>query len=271
MGWQFYNIAFISFHFKHLLTACLLPSKENQRYDGDCFLVFDVRCAFGVAVMSGNSSNLRICVLQHLFFIQLYSHSKMAITNSTSIPKPKAPLNEYNLFFLLERKRILDCKEEQDLVDYAEEELSTIIQEHKTRGRRQHRRVHGRISFRELARTIASRWKQLDMTQRSIFERRARIERVEYQARLQQWEAAVAQQTANESPRDTHIQYLQDAYAQVESEDPTSRLQQLQALQASIEAEMARTISFYSPGCILYRNRSNFVCLFMSRKIRVFD
>ena len=80
------------------------------------------------------------------------------------------------------------------------------------------------------------------MTQRGVFERRARIERVEYQARLQQWEAAVAQQTANESPRDTHIQYLQDAYAQVESEDPTSRLQQLQALQASIEAEMARTM-----------------------------
>ena len=98
--------------------------------------------------------------------------------------KPKRPLSAYNIFFQLERSRILSDTQNEPVT---EEQLHIICQHHHKKEKRRHRKSHGKIGFAELARTIANKWKQLNEQDRQIFHDKARLEKDRYQIELHDW------------------------------------------------------------------------------------
>ena len=113
------------------------------------------------------------------------SSSTSLSTNPSSNPRAanpdgKSPLSPYNLFFQLERKRIL--RGERGQLRVTPQEIQRLSQDYMSRPKRKHRKSHGQISFLELSRTVGLRWRQLDVSTRRIFEAQAAADAKTYRA-----------------------------------------------------------------------------------------
>jgi HMG (high mobility group) box len=100
--------------------------------------------------------------------------------------KPKRGLSAYNLFFQLERERLV-AGDRVRVYDAADVERIAILSHKKAQIKRRHRKSHGKISFADLARTIANAWKKLEPSEKIVFEEYAAVENARYRRELERW------------------------------------------------------------------------------------
>lgn len=131
--------------------------------------------------------------------------SSAPMLHIASLHKPKHPLSAYNMFFQLQRQRILDGTDLSRLpITY--QELQHICAKYKMKqGKRLHRKSHGKIGFCELARTVARRWKNLDPETRKTLEHQAAFEKEEWAIQHKMWKLNQEDNKAQALPQDQNI------------------------------------------------------------------
>jgi len=102
--------------------------------------------------------------------------------------KPMRPLSAYNMFFQNQRERIVAGKTGDPTPEEIQQSVIKMLTS-KTRGpkRRQDRVSHGQISFGDLARTIAAKWKAIDPKLKAIYNHYAAQEKVRYKKEVVIW------------------------------------------------------------------------------------
>lgn len=135
----------------------------------------------------------------------------MAATSKRKIQesnKPRVPLSAYNIYFKVMRRRIL---RENDHIDreVTPEEIQELLIEHRNKkGKRLHRRTHGKVGFRELTTRISGKWKKADSQTLKILSEFAAIEKEKYYGEMLEWNKKQERQNAsdghNEQRKETH-------------------------------------------------------------------
>ena len=102
---------------------------------------------------------------------------------------PKRPMSSYNIFYRMERERLVEGGRPRL---YTTEDVNQFLVQQKVKDatpkpKRKHRRTHGKISFTDLARVIASNWKSMNDASKAPFHERAVIEKKEYTAEIAEW------------------------------------------------------------------------------------
>ena len=95
-----------------------------------------------------------------------------------------------NIYFQFERKRILD--ETDHTVPIVNAQVAfQVSMAYRMKPPRKHRKSHGKISFLDLSRTVARRWKLLDPNLKRFFQEQAHTESLQYQPVFEEWKRKV--------------------------------------------------------------------------------
>ena len=113
------------------------------------------------------------------------------------IGKPKRPLSAYNIFFQLERDRIVNGHEEK-VFSRADVDKVRIVPLELMPKRREPK-IHGKIGFGDLAKIIGSKWKKLSDEEKLSFNERAKLEKIRYRRDVEKWiQKAIASKSCNQ-------------------------------------------------------------------------
>jgi hypothetical protein len=116
----------------------------------------------------------------------VYSQRMNSQDNHKVMP-PRRPMTSYNIFFLLERERIVTGGQERS---YTAEDAERIVALQKWKDahyKRKHRKSHGIISFKDLSVVAAASWRKLDHASKKIFHDCAAKEKPNYAKAMLAW------------------------------------------------------------------------------------
>jgi hypothetical protein len=137
------------------------------------------------------------------------STAEMQIPNSSTNvdqkkpkEKPKRPLSSYNIYYQLERNRIVDGRQELASIDELVKNVENILYTRKEK--RPHRKTHGTISFQELSREIANSWKSIEPGYRSLLDTYAAKDLDRYRNEVKAWESAKTDDDAEDVNDDAY-------------------------------------------------------------------
>mmetsp|Transcript_25307 Transcript_25307/g.59243 ORF Transcript_25307/g.59243 Transcript_25307/m.59243 type:complete len:284 (-) Transcript_25307:7-858(-) len=133
--------------------------------------------------------------------------------------KPMRPLSAYNMFFQNQRERIVAGKTGDPTPEEIHQSIIKMLTS-KTRGpkRRQDRISHGQISFGDLARTIAAKWKAINPKLKAIYNHYAAQEKVRYKKEVVIWkEKKEKELAANQNSLLTSSSTFNDSLASMSS------------------------------------------------------
>jgi hypothetical protein len=101
----------------------------------------------------------------------------------------------------------------------------------KSSEKRRHRKTHGRISFGDLARTIADKWKTVDPQRKAIFDQYAEVDMRRYRTELKLWkekkerEAEAASKGGSGSLNRTSFNSVNNSFSSVDPNDTDSPIE----------------------------------------------
>ena len=108
------------------------------------------------------------------------------------LDKPKRPLSAYNIFFKHTRSRIVEGLSEECSIEEQIQSIESIVA--KSTETRRHRKIHGQISFGDLARRIADNWKTISKDRRLLFDHYASLDMKRYRRDVAIWKTKKEQE-----------------------------------------------------------------------------
>eukprot|EP00527_Entomoneis_sp_CCMP2396_P009790 CAMPEP_0198136802 /NCGR_PEP_ID=MMETSP1443-20131203/398_1 /TAXON_ID=186043 /ORGANISM="Entomoneis sp., Strain CCMP2396" /LENGTH=215 /DNA_ID=CAMNT_0043798079 /DNA_START=91 /DNA_END=738 /DNA_ORIENTATION=+ len=129
--------------------------------------------------------------------------------------KPKGALSAYNIFLLVTRRRVLNGNGLNDNTltlhitsEIEPQEIEAVLQERNSqKGKRAHRKTHGKISFRALSRLIAAHWKTAHPASLRLLKIHEKRETANFKSKMKEYElASEAYQAASQEVKsDTRL------------------------------------------------------------------
>lgn len=167
--------------------------------------------------------------------------SDTAGRTSSSSSKSHRPMNARNLFFYIERKRIVGGIDHQPL-SITQEDLQRISNEIKLKSRDEMKRERASntdLSARELASKVSRSWKNLDQSTRRMFEIQALRDKQAFENAMSQWEIGHSREQQQEY--EDHISLSSGAIVENSGRvNFTSELERLRQLREEHEFRMRR-------------------------------